>query len=170
MTIYEGDTITINGEEIKINLAETKDLLQYLDDLPSWAEPEVEPVAKELCNRLGVNFDAYESYDDLYDALASINAGKGPVEYRVCVGKHECRDKTEKLEFGAADYRPHEVSVLGVYYNKDEALQELNRYSSMILDYGHYYHIEIYYIESHDLRDDYWDIEAEAEMARREDY
>ena len=169
MTIYEGTTITINGEEIDINLAESKDLLQYLDDAPSWDMPEVEPVAKELCDRMGVNFDAYESYDDLYDALASIHDGRGPVEYRVCSGDHECHTNEEAQEFGAADYRPHEVDVLGVYYSKDEALKELSKYGSMILDYGHYYLIRMYYIESHDLRDDYWDIEAEAEMARRED-
>ena len=169
MIIYEGNTVTINGEEIAINLAETKDLLKYLDDAPSWDMPEVEPVAKELCDRLDVNFDAYESYDDLYDALAAINAGKGPVEYRVCAGNHECHTKEETQEFGAADYRPHEVDVLGVYYSKDEALKELSKYGSMILDYGHYYRIEMYYIESHDLRDDYWDIESEAEMVRRED-
>ena len=71
MTIYESDTIIINGDEIAITNAETSDLINYLDQLPHWDFAETEPVARELCDRLDVDFDAYDCYDDLFDALVA---------------------------------------------------------------------------------------------------
>lgn len=169
MIIYEGDTIILNGEEIKINQAETADLLKYLDDLPSWDEPETETVARELCDRLDVNYDAYSTYDDLYDALAAIHDGRGAIEYRLCNGEHECSSRDEAYDFDVGDYRDHEVNELDIFYSKSKALRALRKYGSMIINYGNYYMVRMFYIESHDLRDDYRDIEEVAEMAREDD-
>jgi len=167
MTIYEGDTIILNGEEIKINQAETADLFKYLDDLPSWDEPETESVARELCERLEVNFDAYATYDELYDALLAIHDGNGPVEYRLCSGDHEC-SRDEAYNFDVGDYRDHEIHVFDTFNSKSKALRALSKYGSMIINYGNYYMVRMYYIESHDLRDDYRDIEEVAEMVRED--
>ena len=79
MTIYNSDMVTINGEEIAITQAETADLISYLNSLPDWAEPEVEPVAQELCCRLDVDFDDFDDYDTLYDALVNKNHDTDPV-------------------------------------------------------------------------------------------
>lgn len=168
MIIYEGDTIILNGEEIKINQAETADLLKYLDDLPSWDEPETETVARELCDRLDVNYDAYSTYDELYDALAAIHDGKGPIEYHLCSGGHECRSRDEAYDFDVGDYRDHEINDVETFYSKSKALRALSKYGSMILDHGNYYSVDMWFIQSHDLRDDYWDIEDVAEMVRED--
>lgn len=76
MTIYTGNTVMINGEEVEINLAETVDLLHWVVEAKSWDVLEMEAVMRELCDRLEVNFDAYETYDDLLDALVDKFAKK----------------------------------------------------------------------------------------------
>ena len=45
------------------------ELLEALDNAGSWDEDFVEETARELCERAGVNFDTYEDYDTLFDAL-----------------------------------------------------------------------------------------------------
>lgn len=169
MTIYEGDTITLNGEEIKINEAETADLLRWADEAESWDVLEMEAVMRELCDRLGVKFNAYDTYDSLYDALAAIHDGRGPIEYHLCSGGHECRSRDEAYDFDVGDYRDHEINDIETFYSKSKALKALSKYGSMILNYGHYYAVDMWFIQSHDLRDNYWDIEDVAEMTRRDD-
>lgn len=71
MIIYTGDTVMINDEEVEINLAETVDLLHWAAEAESWDVLEMESVMHELCDRLGVNFDSYETYDDLFGALVN---------------------------------------------------------------------------------------------------
>lgn len=46
-----------------------EELLQALDDADNWNEDFVEETAKELCERKDIDFDAYEDYDTLFDAL-----------------------------------------------------------------------------------------------------
>ena len=46
-----------------------EELLKVLDDASSWNDDYVEGVARELCERTGISFDAYEDYDSLFDAL-----------------------------------------------------------------------------------------------------
>lgn len=167
MTKYDSNLITINGVETAINLAETKDLLDYLDGIPSWDCPEAEPVAQELCDRFNVNFDAYDGYDQLFDALVKLGNGAAPVQYFLQYADHEC-DRDTAYEYEVYDYRDHEIDTMETFVSEDEARKSLAKYGSEILDYGRYYLVRMYFINAHDLRDDTWDIIDVAEMTRQE--
>ena len=45
----------------------TDQIWEYLDDCTDWSDPLVFPLFHELCDRLNMDFDAYDTYDDLYN-------------------------------------------------------------------------------------------------------
>jgi hypothetical protein len=50
---------------------------EYLEDVPAWDYEPVIPMAKELCDRLHINFDQYGTMNDLMPAIDNrMDAGR----------------------------------------------------------------------------------------------
>ena len=55
------------GAEIKsIGQLTTDQMMEYLQDCADWNDLLVAPLFHELCERLDMDFDEYETYDELY--------------------------------------------------------------------------------------------------------
>ena len=48
---------------------EDKQIYDYLDDVDSWDDPLVEDLMREMCDRLGLDYDEFEYYCDLFDEI-----------------------------------------------------------------------------------------------------
>ena len=49
----------------------TFELIDRINETVTWADEEVEPCMKELCDRYDIDFDAYNDYETLWDKIIS---------------------------------------------------------------------------------------------------
>ena len=47
----------------------TFELLDRVNEIVTWADEEIEPCMRELCNRYDIDFDAYNDYETLWDKI-----------------------------------------------------------------------------------------------------
>ncbi len=59
-----------DGAELKsIGQLRADQIMVYLADCTDWNDLLVAPLFHELCERLGMDFDEYDTYDELYDEV-----------------------------------------------------------------------------------------------------
>lgn len=49
----------------------TFELIDRVNETVTWADEEVEPCMRELCDRYDIDFDAYNDYETLWDKIIS---------------------------------------------------------------------------------------------------
>ena len=49
----------------------TFELIDRINETVTWADEEVEPCMRELCDRYDIDFDAYNDYETLWDKIIS---------------------------------------------------------------------------------------------------
>ena len=65
--VYKYHIIGESEDGLSAGQLTTDQIWEYLDDCTDWADPLVFPLFHELCDRLHMDFDAYDTYDDLYN-------------------------------------------------------------------------------------------------------
>ena len=63
--VYNGTILGESKDGLSAGQLTSAQIFDYLEDCLDWNDECVFPLSNELCSRLNMDFDAYETYDDL---------------------------------------------------------------------------------------------------------
>ena len=118
-----------NGERlVSASELSNEQIREYLEDVPAWDYEPVIPMAKELCDRLHIDFDQYDTMDDLIPAIDN-RMTSDRIWYAVMADRDDSdwgygsHDKSEALQMARNMDNPDAYVVI---IDGDVAIGEIN--------------------------------------------